>query len=379
MRTPGSTPSRDPWLLTPGPLTTSLSVKQAMLHDMGTRDPAFIALNQRVRGRLVDLVNGGEEFVCVPLQGSGTFVVEGMLGTLVPPEGELLVLVNGAYGQRMIDMCKVMGRRVQSLSWPEDQPVAAARVAEQLARQPRITHVAVVHCETTSGVLNPVAEVAAVVARSGRRLLVDAMSAFGALPLDVTRVACDAVAASSNKCLEGVPGMGFCLVKRSALLEARGNAHSLSLDLADQWQAMEGNGQWRFTPPVHCLLAFDQALNEFEAEGGVNGRGRRYRHNCQTLARGMRELGFETLLCEQFQAPIIMTFHMPGDPAFDFSKFYDGMAKRGFLIYPGKLTMAESFRMGCSGHLGQAEIEAALAAVQSCLNELGVRSGAPAR
>ena len=276
--------SRDPILLTPGPITTSLETKMAMLRDWGSRDGEFIAMNARVRRRLLELVSGDGSHVCVPLQGSGTFIVEAMIGTLVPPAGKLLVLVNGAYGRRMVRICEYYRRACVAQETPEDQPADPAALDAALARDPAVTHVVVVHCETTSGVLNPVEEIAAVTARRGRRLLIDAMSAFGAIPLDARRIAFDAVVASANKCLEGVPGMGFAIVRREALEEAGGQAPSLSLDLHDQWAAMEKNGQWRFTPPTHVIAALDRALDQHAAEGGVAGRGARYRRPCRLTA-----------------------------------------------------------------------------------------------
>jgi 2-aminoethylphosphonate-pyruvate transaminase len=374
-----ATPTGDPWLLTPGPLTTAPSVKEAMLHDLGSRDARFIAVNRRVRERLAAIVHGRESHVCVPLQGSGTFVVEAMLGTFVPRGGKLLVLVNGAYGRRMVHLCERMGRDAVALEWPEDRPVDPQAVAERLRQDAAITHVAAVHCETTSGILNPLQAIADVVATAGRRLLIDAMSAFGAVEVDARSLPFEALAASSNKCLEGVPGLGFCLARRSALEAATGNAHSLSLDLHDQWTAMEKTGQWRFTPPVHCILAFAQALDEFEAEGGVAGRGGRYRDNCRVLVDGMRAMGFETLLPDALQAPVIVTVRMPADPRFDFPDFYVRLSRRGYVIYPGKLTVADSFRVGCIGRLGRAEIEGALAAIRAVLDEMDVASCAPAR
>jgi 2-aminoethylphosphonate-pyruvate transaminase len=367
---------RDPWLLTPGPLTTSLTVKQAMLHDWGSRDAKFIEINRRVREKLVAMAGGTGTHVCVPMQGSGTFAVEAMLGNFVPANGKLLILINGAYGKRMVRICEYYKRDVVTLEWAEDRPVDPAAVEKALAADPAITHVTVVHCETTSGVLNPVGEVAAVVARAGRRLLIDAMSAFGAIPLDSREVQFDAVAASSNKCIEGVPGVGFVICRREALEACKGNSPSLALDLFDQFQALEKTGQWRFTPPIHCIVAFDQAIKEHEAEGGVAGRGGRYRNNCRILVEGMRKLGFETLLPDRLQAPIIITFHMPADPKFVFQTFYDKLSARGFVIYPGKLTVADSFRIGCIGRLGESEMKAALAAIREVMGEMGVSSGA---
>ena len=371
-------PTGDPWLLTPGPLTTSPEVKQAMLHDYGSRDQHFIEINRRVRERLVDMAGGRETHVCVPLQGSGTFVVEAMLGTFVPRAGKVLILINGAYGKRMAKMCAVMGRATAIQETPEDVPVDPEALDRALAADPDITHVAAVHCETTSGLLNPIRQIAEVTARHGRGLLIDAMSAFGAIAVEAREVPFDAVVASSNKCLEGTPGMGFCIARTEAFLKTEGNAHSLSLDLYDQYVAMEKNAQWRFTPPVHTIIAFNQALDEFEAEGGVEGRGGRYRDNCRILVDGMRALGFQTLLPDELQAPIIVTFHMPADSRFDFQVFYDRMRERGYVIYPGKLTVADSFRIGCIGRLGAEQMEGALRAVEEILSEMGVENCMPA-
>jgi 2-aminoethylphosphonate-pyruvate transaminase len=374
---PANQLAHDPWLLTPGPLTTSMTVKQAMLHDWGSRDAGFVAINTHMRKRLVDLIGGGTDFTTVPMQGSGTFAVEAMLGAFVGPKDKLLILINGAYGKRMAKICEYYKRSTAVLEWAEDQPVDPAKVRDTLAADKAITHVAVVHCETTSGILNPIAEVSKVVAEAGRKLLVDSMSAFGALPIDVQSVTFDAVAASSNKCIEGVPGLGFVLCRISALAKTKGNAVSLTLDLFEQWQNLEKTSQYRFTPPIHCIVAFDQALAEHEQEGGVAGRGGRYRNNHKILVDGMRAMGFETLLPDRLQAPIIVTFHMPSDPKFVFEQFYDGLKDRGFVIYPGKLTVADSFRIGCIGRIGETEMKAFLAAAKEVMNGLGVASGRP--
>jgi len=367
-----SSPTGDPYLLTPGPLTTSPTVKQAMLHDYGSRDQTFIDTNARMLERLVSIVNGEGTHVSVPLQGSGTFSVEAMIGNFVPADGKLLILINGAYGHRIAKICDYYKLNYKIQECAEDVPVDVENLDATLDSDSAITHVVVVHCETTSGILNPIQAVSEVVARHGRSLLIDAMSAFGALPLDVRETTFDAVVASSNKCLEGAPGMGFCIARESALEKTKGNSPSLSLDLYDQWQAMNKNKQWRFTPPTHVLLAFDQALNEFDEEGGVPGRGGRYRENCNLLIAGMREMGFKTLLPDDLQAPIIITFHMPENPEFDFNAFYDGLKDQGYVIYPGKLTVADSFRMGCIGRLDQTHMQGALDAVKNVLNQFGI-------
>lgn len=362
----------DPLLLTPGPLTTSASVKQAMLHDYGSRDSYFIDLNSRVLDRLVAIVNGVESHVAVPLQGSGTFVVEAMVGCFVPPAGKLLICINGAYGKRIAKICDYYRRQYAVQECAEDQPIDPALVDQALAADNAFTHVAVVHTETTSGILNPIEEIAAIVEKNNCGLLIDSMSAFGAIPVDANTIHFDALVASSNKCLEGAPGMGFCIARKDALVQTDGNSPSLSLDLYDQWQAMQKNRQWRFTPPTHVLLAFDQALNEFDEEGGVAGRGGRYRENCRVLVTGMRDMGFKTLLPDHLQAPNIVTFHMPDDERFNFDRFYDAMREQGYVIYPGKLTVADSFRMGCIGRLDQADMQGALAAVRYALDQFGL-------
>lgn len=369
--------NNDPLLLTPGPLTTSTATKAVMGHDWGSRDEKFIAINARVRARLLDIAGAADSHVCVPLQGSGSFVVEATLGTLIPRDGKALILINGAYGQRMAKMLDYMGRAYATYETAEDTPPDPAEVERMLSEDAAIGHVLAVHCETTSGILNPIAEIAEVVARQGRGLIIDAMSAFGAIPLNAREVAFDAVMASSNKCLEGVPGMGFAIIRRAVLEGAAGNAHSLSLDLHDQWTAMEKNAQWRFTPPTHVIAAFDSAIDQFEQAGGVAGRNARYSDNGKILIDGMRGLGFETLLQDDLQAPIIVTFNMPADPAFEFARFYDALKDKVFVIYPGKLTVAESFRIGCIGDLHADDMRAALAAIEATLGEMGVESGAP--
>ena len=367
-----SSPTGDPYLLTPGPLTTSATVKQAMLHDYGSRDKTFIDINARMLERLVGIVDGQGTHVCVPLQGSGTFVVEAMIGNFVPADGKLLILVNGAYGHRIAKICDYYRRDYIIQESAEDVPVDTDAIDQTLANDGDITHVAMIYCETTSGILNPIQKISEIVARHSRSLLIDAMSAFGALPLSAREIDFDAMVASSNKCLEGAPGLGYCIARRSAIEKTKGNSPSLSLDLYDQWQAMMKNKQWRFTPPTHVLLAFDQALNEFEEEGGVEGRGGRYRKNADLVISGMRAMGFKTLLPDDLQAPIIITFHMPTNPEFDFGAFYDGLREQGYVIYPGKLTVADSFRIGCIGRLNLEQMQGALDAVAKILLKFGI-------
>ena len=359
---------KDPILLTPGPLTTRIETRQAMLRDWGSRDSAFIAMTAEIRRRLLDIANGADTHVAVPLQGSGTFIVEAAIATLVKPTDKLLVLANGAYGERVLVIAKRLGRQADVLRWAEDKPVDPAAVEHALGADSGITHVALVHCETTSGLLNPMAEIAAIVARRGKALLLDAMSSFGALPIDLAAMPMTAVLASSNKCLEGVPGLGFALIEKGALAAAKNVCPSLSLDLYEQWRGFESNGQWRFTPPVQVVAALVEALRRFEAEGGQAARLRRYWENFDVLLAGMRRLGFELYLDESVQAPIIATFRSP--PNFPFERFYDALAARGFVIYPGKLTKADSFRIGCIGALEPADFVRLIDAVGASLDAL---------
>ena len=375
---PAASETGDPLLLTPGPLTTSASVKQAMVHDWGSRDQGFIAINKMVLTKIVELAGAQGTHVTVPVQGSGTCAVEAMITSFVPKTGKLLVVINGAYGQRARKIAEVAGRAVATYETPEDTPPDLAQLEKMLVDDKAITHVFAVHCETTSGILNPIAEIAALVKKQGRRLLVDSMSAFGAIEIDARNVYYDALAASSNKCLEGVPGLGFVVCRNSALAECKGNATTLVLDLFDQAEGFAKTGQYRFTPPIHVIVALGKAIEEHGEEGGVEGRGRRYRENAKVLIDGMRAMGFQTLLPNDLQAPIIVTFHMPTDPKFVFQRFYDGLKDRGYVIYPGKLTVADSFRMGCIGRLYPDHMRGALAAVREVLDEMRVTNGGPA-
>jgi 2-aminoethylphosphonate-pyruvate transaminase len=365
----------DPILLTPGPLTTSESVKRAMLRDWGSRDTGFIALTARVRNALVKIAGATPQdgYSCVPIQGSGTFAVEATIDSLVPRGAGLLVLANGAYGERIAKIAERLGRSIQIHRTEEHEPPSPGDIQKLLRADPKLSHIVMVHCETTAGILNPLAEIAEVARNESRALLVDAMSSFGAIPIDVVRLGLCAVIASSNKCLEGVPGMGFVIAKTEALKAAAGNASSLSLDLADQWQYMEKTGQWRFTPPTHVLSALDQAIAEFEEEGGVAGRGRRYAENCRVLIDGMTSLGFEPMLSHNLQAPIIVTFRTPVDPNYEFEKFYEALRVRGYAIYPGKLTKADSFRIGCIGRIFPKDLLGAIQAVSEVVDEMGIK------
>ncbi|MCP3708980.1 2-aminoethylphosphonate--pyruvate transaminase [Paraburkholderia sp. CNPSo 3274] len=370
----------EPYLLTPGPLTTAASTKAAMQRDWGSWDADFRAMTAQLRAALLQIAGDEQgEYDCVPLQGSGSYCVEAMLGSFVPRDGHVLVLANGAYGKRIATTLRYLGRQHTVHDTGDYLPPRAEDVEVLLVANPDITHVVVVHCETSSGILNPIEEIAAVTARHGRRLLIDSMSAFGAVPLDVRTLPCDAFVSSANKCIEGVPGFGFVIAKKEVLSNAKGVSHSLALDIYEQWDVMKRTGQWRYTPPTHAVAAFIEALRLHALEGGQPGRLARYARNRDVLVEGMHALGFEPLLTEAWRSPIIVTFFSPADPAFEFTRFYELMKTQGFIIYPGKLTSVESFRIGCIGALDETVMRRVVAACGEALRTLGVASAAPAQ
>lgn len=338
-------------LLTPGPLTTTETVKEAMLGDWCTWDDDYNkGVVEVIRQRLVTIAaSRPEDYTAVLMQGSGTFCVESALGTLIRKDDKLLVAANGAYGRRMGVIADYYGIDCHVMSFDETETVNPETIDRYLEEHPEVTHVSVVHCETTTGILNPLAEIAAAVKRHDKILMVDAMSSFGGVPIDMSALGIDVLISSANKCVQGVPGFGFVIVKHSLIEQCEGVARSLSLDLYDQWRTMEkGHGKWRFTSPTHVVRAFMQALDELEAEGGVSARNARYNDNHRALVEGMRSAGFKTLLDDKIQSPIITSFYYP-DATFDFNEFYHSLKAKGFVIYPGKISKADTFRIGNIG------------------------------
>jgi len=365
--------SQAPYLLTPGPLTTSHATKAAMLRDWGSWDDDFNRVTADVRAQLLAMAEAaGDVYACVPMQGSGTFAVESALACATDPNGKVLVLMNGAYGKRAAQLLEMMGRRYVTLDKGDYLPPQPDEVAALLQQDADITAVFLVHCETSSGILNPLEAIAEVVRDHGKTLIVDAMSSFGGVPISLATTPIDVLISSANKCIEGVPGFGFVIIRQTLLAAGKGRAHSLSLDLYAQWDYMERTGQWRFTPPTHTVVAFQAALAQHREEGGVAGRCARYTDNREVLVKGMRALGFSTLLEDEWLSPIITTFLSPSDPAFEFKTFYAALKTRGFLIYPGKLTDVDSFRIGCIGQLDTAVIEQLLSVIQDALTDMNV-------
>ncbi len=369
---------RDKILLTPGPLTTTLRTKLAMLRDWGSWDADFNAVTASVRKSLVAVIHGQDSHVVVPLQGSGTFSVEAAVATLVPRDGHVLVLDNGAYCKRAAKLTTLMGRRCTVMGFDDAVQVSPAALADRLQSDRTITHVVMIHCETGAGVLNPLQAISDVCAANGKGLIVDAMSSFGAIEIDARKTRFDALVAASGKCLEGVPGMGFVFIRKTLLDQCAGRSQSLAMDLHDQYVYMEKTTQWRFTPPTHVVVALAEAIAQFEAEGGQPARLARYTSNYQTLITGMKKLGFQPFLDPAIQAPIIVTFHAPADSKYDFKTFYAAARARGFILYPGKLTQIETFRVGCIGAIGPDEMEQAVHAMGLALQDMGISSAAPA-
>jgi 2-aminoethylphosphonate-pyruvate transaminase len=366
----------DPLLFTPGPLTTSATVKAAMQRDLGSRDSEFIDLVARIRRQLLEIAGVSKEsgYEAVLMQGSGTFALESVLSSVIPPDGRLLVLANGAYGERMLQMAERLKIDVAIERWPEEKTPHPGTVRKLLAAESPPTHVAIVHLETTTGILNPIDEIAQIVREQGCRFIVDAMSSFGGVPIDFSVLQPDYLVSSANKCLEGVPGFSYVLARREALESTSGYARSVSLDLLAQWQGFERNGQFRFTPPTHALRAFDQALEEFTREGGVAGRAQRYHANRKALLAGMRRLGFREYLAPELQSDIITSFRYPEDPAFDFAEFYRRLAAQGMVIYPGKVSHADCFRIGTIGQIFPEQVEALVRAIELVLGQIGIKT-----
>ncbi|NRA94947.1 MAG: 2-aminoethylphosphonate--pyruvate transaminase [Planctomycetes bacterium] len=362
-------------LFTPGPLTTSRSVKEAMLRDLGSRDSAFVDTVRQVRDGLLSLagVSTDDGYEAILVQGAGTFGLEAVISSALPPKKKLLAVINGAYGERIATIAEVHDVEVVKLCFAENTTPEVGEIERLLDEDPTIATVAVVHCETTTGIMNPVHAIGRVVSASGRTFFVDSMSAFGAIDVDVATWGIDFLVSSANKCIEGVPGFSFVICRREALLATKGWGRTVSLDLLAQWKGLEANGQFRFTPPTHAILAFHQALQELNAEGGVEGRSTRYRENHVALVQGMRALGFQEYLPSDVQGPIITSFLYPDHDAFTFEEFYERLNNRGFVIYPGKVTQANCFRIGTIGRLYPDDIGRLLAAIEATLSDMGVR------
>lgn len=336
-------------LLTPGPLTTAHSTRAVMQRDWGSREPDFIALTQRLRDGLLAVAGSPAGYSAVPLQGSGTYAIEAVLATLIGPDDRVLVMSNGAYAKRIATIAQRLGREVDVLDFDELDALDSDALDAALAADPRITHVAVVHGETSSGRINPLERIAEIVAAHGRMLLVDAMSTFGAVPIDLPGLSITALVASCNKCLEGVPGVAFAIVRSADLERAAGRCASLSLDLHAQWRGFEDNGQWRFTPPVQVIAAAVEALRLHAAEGGVAARQARYAGRARQLVDRMAGIGIDALLPADVQSPCIVAFRIPEDPSLRFEAAIEHLRSEGIAIYPGKLTVARTFRIGCMG------------------------------
>ena len=361
-----------PLLLTPGPVSVSDTTRQAMLFDRASGEAEVVRDLVFSREYLVGLLSGEGSYTAVPLPGSATYANEAVIATLVPPGGKLLIHTNGVYGDRLIEICEALGTAYAAIRTLPFVPPTARQFEDALTADPAITHVMVVHCETSTGVLNPIDEIAELCQRLAKGLLIDAVASFGAFDLDARRLRFEAVVISSNKCLQGVPGIGWAVVQKQALENAKGHARVLALNLWDQNQHMDKTNSFRFTPPTHVLAAFAQALHEHEAEGGIPARRLRYQRSWRRLVDGMRQMGFSTVVPDAFASPIVATFHNPDHPAFSFQALYQGMKQRGFIIFPGRLALADTFRIACMGDVNEDDIGEAMQAVAETMAEMGV-------
>lgn len=357
-------------LLTPGPLTTTDTVKKEMMFDHCTWDDDYKKITQSIRSQLLELAHvSEEEYTVVLMQGSGTFGVESVITSVIGVNDRLFIAANGAYGERMGDIAKHARITYDIYNQEYDKVPDAAKIKKILQENPEITHVSMVHSETTSGILNDIESVARVVKEAGKTLIIDAMSSFGGVDIDVKGLGIDFLVSSANKCIQGVPGFSFIIADRKKLMESKGKARSLSLDLHDQWETMEKDGKWRFTSPTHVVLAFAKALEEMREEGGIEARSRRYAENNRLLIERMKEMGMEPYITDQHQGPIITTFFYPGHSDFSFQEMYDYIKARGYAIYPGKVTEADTFRIGNIGEIYKEDINKLCDIIREFLKE----------
>lgn len=364
--------SRDKILLTPGPLTTTLRTKLSMLNDWGSWDEDFKKVTQSLRESLLKIVNNQGDYTVIPMQGSGTFSVEAAIGTVLSKDAHFLVLDNGAYCKRMASISEKLGIKTTILSFPESERVDPVAVQQALQDYPDITHVGLIHCETGTGIINPLQEISDICRNAGVGLIVDAMSSFGAYPIEVTSLQFDALIAASGKCLEGVPGVGFVFLRKAIIESCKDNSPSIALDLIDQYYYMEKTGQWRFTPPTHIVVALHEAILQFFEEGGQPARLARYSTNSKVLLEGMRKLGIKPFLKEEDLSAIIITFLAPDASQYDFKTLYEVTKKEGFMLYPGKLTEIETFRVGSIGAINEAEMRQAIHAISEALDKMAL-------
>lgn len=358
-------------LFTPGPLTTSKTVKEATLEDVGSRDFKFINAVKDIRNKLLNLAHAPKEkgYECVLMQGSGTFGIESVIGSAVGKNDTLLILANGAYGERIVKMAIIYNLNHHVLRIEEDEIVTPEVTENFLKTHDEITHVACIHSETTTGLMNPVEAIGAVCKKYNKVFIVDAMSSFGGVQMDMQQMNIDFLVSSSNKCIEGIPGFAFALCKKDELMKAKGQTRSLSLDLYAQWAGLEESGQFRFTPPTLSIMAFQQALKELEEEGGIKAREQRYKNNKKILDKEMKDLGFKEYIRPEIQGHIITSFLYPEDPNFNFENFYEKLNQRGFVIYPGKLSKTYAFRIGNIGHIFPEDVQRLIEAIKEVLEE----------
>ncbi|STD25109.1 2-aminoethylphosphonate--pyruvate transaminase [Enterococcus mundtii] len=356
-------------LLTPGPLTTSRTVKEAMLVDHCTWDDDFKVITQAIRQRLLDLASvSNEAYTAVLMQGSGSFAVESVLSSVVGSTDRLLICTNGAYGQRMVQMAEYHGIDHVIYQVAENEIPQAEKIEELLVLHPDITALAMIHSETTSGILNPLEAISAVTKKHKLCFIVDAMSSFGGIPIPVGELGIDFLVSSANKCIQGVPGFGFVICQKELLKKSAGQARTLSMDLYDQFRVMDIDGKWRFTSPTHTVLAFWQALEELADEGGIDARYDRYQLNNERLRERMAEIGFEAYVSEN-QGPFITSFKYPESIQFEFQAFYDYLKAHGYAIYPGKISDTDCFRIGNIGEIYLEDIEKVAGLIQQYMEE----------
>ncbi|MCL1829890.1 MAG: 2-aminoethylphosphonate--pyruvate transaminase, partial [Oscillospiraceae bacterium] len=360
-------------LLTPGPLTTRYSVKHAMLTDHCTWDDEYKAITASIANDLTKIAVGDEssEYVTILLQGSGSYAVEAMINCLNDKDDRILFLVNGEYGRRMVRMADNAGCSYELLNFEDTEAIDCKIVDNTLRNNPGINSVIFVHCETTTGIINPLKDIARLAKSYGKKVFVDAMSSFGAYEIDMKAFRIDGLASSANKCLEGLPGLSFVIVDRQIIEQSKGKATSLCLDLYEQYRSLyEEGGKFRFTSPTNILLALRQAIDEYMKEGGLPARRARYIKNHTTLVEELRKLDISPLIAADIQSYIITTFELKD---IEFTSFYEMLKNNGFIIYPGKLTTVPTFRIGNIGDVYPSDMKRLAEVIGDYLSSFAIR------
>jgi 2-aminoethylphosphonate aminotransferase len=356
-------------LLNPGPATTTDTVKKSLVvPDICPREREFSVLLNEIRNDLVRIVHGDDQYTSVLFAGSGTAVMDSVINSVIPGNKKIAVIVNGAYGERLVRIARTYKIPCLPIIFDWREKPDLKKLDRLLKNDTSVCCVALVHHETTTGILNPITEVGRIVKKYNCTYIVDAISSYAGIPIDIKESKADFLLSTSNKCIQGMAGLAFVVCKKSALESIKNyEKRSFYLDLYNQYDYLEKTGQTPFTPPVQIAYALKQAIKEYFEEGG-DRRYARYTENWKTLRSGLLDLGFTLLLKEDQESHILLTVIEPEAKNFDFEKMHDYLYDLGFTIYPGKLKQ-KTFRLANMGAIYPADITAFLTALKEYLKE----------